>query len=237
MARYQLLGSPTVKNLNLFIGSLIILLVGIGVLGFFFGSNCGSGWIQLKIGQTSVCGIKTEPPCPNPADCVRDVAKLVSVEAYPVQARLEFINQPDLIYGLDQILDQLGFEEKFVILAYGRVVAGFDLSKIKDDDVWSDGKRIRIQLPPPEILYEPNIDHNRTQIVTDKGFCPDLICPESIELSGPILVQAQEQMRAESIQNLKILDRAAESARNSLEKFFRLVGYEEVEVLIDQHPL
>ena len=177
------------------------------------------------------------PPCPNPADCVRDVAKLVSVEADAVQARLEFTNQPGLASWLDPVLVQLGVEEKFVILAYGRVVAGFDLEKIEDGDVWADGKRIRIQLPPPEILYEPNIDHARTQIISEGGLCPELVCPESIELAGPVLLQAQEQMRTASVQELRILDQAAESARNSLEKFFSLLGYEEIEILIDQQPI
>jgi len=225
------------KDLKLLISGIVILLVGVGLLSFWFGSGCGSGWIELRVGETDICGEPVVSPCPNPADCVRDVAKLVSVEAYPVQSRLEYVNQPDLAGWLDPVLAQLGLEEKFVILAYGRVVAGFDLQKIRDEDVWSDGKRIRIQLPPPEILYEPNIDHSRTQIISDKGFCPDLLCPESIELTGPALIQAQEQMRIESIENLKILNRAAESAQESLEKFFLLIGYEEVEILIDQHPL
>jgi hypothetical protein len=226
------------KSLKLLIIGVVILLVGFSILAFVFGSGCGSGWISLRIGDSYVCDKRNdEPPCPIPADCVRDVAKLVSVEAYPVQARLEYENQPDLADWLDPVLVNLGLHEKFVILAYGRVVAGFDLQKIQDADVWTDGKRIRIQLPPPEILYEPNIDHNRTQIVSDNGFCPDLVCPESIELTGPALNQAQEQMRAASIQELKLLDRAAVSARDSLEKFFLLLGYEEVEILIDQHPI
>lgn len=227
------------KNLNSLIGGLVILLVIVGIFGFLFGSGCGSGWIHLIIGQTEICGDPPpSPPCPDPDDCVREVAKLVSIEAYPVQARLEFVNEPNLTgWPVDSVLTHLGLQEKFVILAYGRVVAGFDLSKIRDEDVWSDGKRIRIQLPPPEILYEPNIDFSQTQIISEKGFCPDLVCPESIELAGPALIQAQEQMRVKSINELKLLDRAAESARESLEKFFRLVGYEEVEILIDQHPL
>ena len=225
------------KNLNPLILGLVILLIGLTILSFIFGSGCGSGWIELRIGETEICGEPVMPPCPNLADCVRDVAKLVSVEAYPVQAKLEYVNQPDLADWLNPVLIRLGLEEKFVVLAYGRVVAGFDLEKIKDENVWSDGKRIRIQLPPPEILYEPNIDHSMTQIISDQGFCPDLLCPESIELAGPALIQAQDQMLAESIHNLKVLDRAAVSAHDSLEKFFHLLGYEEVEILIDQHPL
>ncbi|RMH00875.1 MAG: DUF4230 domain-containing protein [Chloroflexi bacterium] len=227
------------KNQNPVLIGFVILVVGVTLISFIFGSGCGSGWIELRVGDNYVCrGESNElPPCPDPAECVREVAKLVSVEAYPVQARLEVTNQPDLADWLNPILKKLGLEEKFVILAYGRVVAGFDLKKINDGDVWTDGKRIRIQLPPPEILYEPVVDASMTQIVSESGVCPDLVCPESIELAGPVLAQAQEQMRTTSIQELKLLDRAAESARKSLEKFFRLLGYEEVEILIDWYPL
>lgn len=228
----------TMRTTKFFLGGLVLMVVGLGLISFVLGTGCSSGWIQLKLGDSPVCTEPApEPPCPIPADCVREVAKLVSVEAYPVQARLERVNQPDLGGWLDPILSRLGLEEKFVILAYGRVVAGFDLQKLKDEDVWSDGKRIRIQLPPPEILYEPNIDHSRTQIISDKGFCPALVCPESIELAGPALLEAQAQMRTASTEELKLLDRAAASARESLDKFFRLLGYEEVEIIIDQHPL
>ncbi len=226
------------KNQNPFIISLVVLLVGFAIFSFVFGTGCGSGWIQLTIGDSTICtGAPELPPCPIPADCVRDVAKLVSVEAYPVQARLEFVNQPDLSDWLNPVLTKLGLEERFVILAYGRVVAGFDLQKIKDEDVWSDGKQIRIQLPPPEILYEPNIDNTRTEIISNGGLCPGLICPEAIELTGQALVQVQEQMRTTSVQELHLLDQAAESARDSLTNLFLLLGYEKVEILIDQHPL
>ncbi len=227
------------KNQSPFIIGLVLLLVGFIILGFVLGSGCGSGWVRLTLGETVVCAGPPElPPCPNPADCVRDVAKLVSVEAYPVQAQLEVVNKPDVTGTLaDDILSKLGLNERIVILAYGRVVAGFDLTKIKDGDVWADGKHIRIQLPPPEILYDPIIDPARTQIISDRGFCPDLVCPKSIELAGPMLAEAQEKMRASSVQDLQLLDRAADSARESLTKFFNLLGFEEVEILIDQHPL
>jgi len=227
------------KNANALLIGVAIMLAAITVLGFWFGSGCNSGLIVFRIGDSYICdGPEELPPCPNPADCVRDVAKLVSEEAYPVQAKLEIVNKPDLTGTIiDEGLRKLGLNEKIVILAYGRVVAGFDLEKIEDGDVWAEGKHIRIQLPPPEILYDPMIDPARTQIISDRGFCPDLVCPKSIELAGPMLAEAQEKMRASSVQDLQLLDRAADSARNSLEKFFKLLGYEQVEILIDQHPL
>ncbi|MCG3212553.1 MAG: hypothetical protein FOGNACKC_06223 [Anaerolineae bacterium] len=227
------------KNANALLIGLAIMLAVIAVLGFWFGSGCNSGLIVFRIGDSYICdGPEELPPCPNPADCVRDVAKLVSVEAYPVQAQLEVVNKPDVTGTFaDDILSKLGLNERIVILAYGRVVAGFDLTKIKDGDVWADGKHIRIQLPPPEILYDPIIDPARTQIISDRGFCPDLVCPKSIELAGPMLAEAQEKMRASSVQDLQLLDRAADSARASLTRFFNLLGFEEVEILIDQHPL
>jgi hypothetical protein len=120
------------KNLNPLTVGLVILLVGVGVLSYFFSSGCGSGWIQLSIGQTDVCSENVEPPCPNPADCVRDVAKLVSVEAYPVQAKLEYVNQPDLADWLNPLLAKLGLEEKFFFETHPILLANLTPTPLND---------------------------------------------------------------------------------------------------------
>lgn len=224
------------QNIGWLVGCFVMILLGMSALSF----ACGSDWIQLNLGQVKICGSVEPPPSPPPcyAECTREVAKLVSVEAY-MMTDIEYVNRPDLPELFGKISGLVGLEEKFVVLVYGTVVAGFDLTEIKDNAVYIDGKRIQLQLPPPKILYEPIIDHNRTRIIYHSDRCPDFMCTESVELVNPILVEAQKRMVTESIENedIRILDRAAESAHKHFESFFKSLGYEEIHIYIDRHPM
>ncbi len=55
--------------------------------------------------------------------------------------------------------------QKVLIIVHGTVTAGIDLSKLKPEDVTvsPDGKRVRIKLPPAEILSK-YLDESQTQI-------------------------------------------------------------------------
>jgi hypothetical protein len=225
------------KNIGWLVGCFFVILLISVASGAGFA--CGSDWIQLNLGPFQICG--GPPPAPSPdvchdAACVREVAKLVSAEAYLV-TDIEYVNRPNLPEPLKKISELVGLEEKFVILANGTVVAGFDLEEIKDDAVWSDGKRIQLHLPPPKILYPPIINH--TKIIYHSDKCPDLICTETVQSIDPILAEIQQRMITESIENkdIKLLDRAATSAQKHFEEFFKSLGYEEIRIIIDPYPM
>ena len=48
-----------------------------------------------------------------------------------------------------------------ICIAEGEVVAGFDLAKVTEDDIFVVGTTVLLMLPPPEILYS-RIDNEKT---------------------------------------------------------------------------
>ena len=51
-----------------------------------------------------------------------------------------------------------------MLIAYGEVAAGFDLSDLEEGDLWMDGTRVQLHLPAPRILYT-RLDSERTHVV------------------------------------------------------------------------
>lgn len=55
-------------------------------------------------------------------------------------------------------------ENRVLLVAHGIVKAGVDFQRLQPEDVEITGRRIRIKLPPPQII-DSYLDENKTQIV------------------------------------------------------------------------
>jgi hypothetical protein len=55
------------------------------------------------------------------------------------------------------------FGDRILLIAHGNVIAGFDLSKLKENDVSVEGKTLRLTLPPPQILTA-SLDSQETKV-------------------------------------------------------------------------
>src|SRR5664279_1855878 len=53
------------------------------------------------------------------------------------------------------------YGDKILLIAHGKVIAGFDLSKISAQDIHIDGSRLTVKLPPPEIFLTA-LDNEQT---------------------------------------------------------------------------
>lgn len=213
-------------------GGVLLILV---LVSFGIGRACGTGWLQLRLGGFQICGqLGCGPADVTPGE-IREVAKLVSIEMDEM-AHFKQIISPDLPFSdyLLPITKFFGIEDEIDVSVYGTVTAGFDLDKIHENDLWTDGKRVVLQLPPPEILYIPV---NKIVINDHDDWCPNLICADSVEATDEIINRAKTQMIVHSSGDGKILERAAESARRHYEKFFQMMGYEDITIYIDHHPL
>lgn len=127
----------------------------------------------------------------------------------------------------DDVRKYLNIKEKVVMLVYGDVKAGFDLSKIGENDLWVDGKRVQLTLPPPEIL-SASVDFERSHIVSyDKSF---------IFGNDPALEQATLAMGKKAIIDSALENDVLELARQYGKLFFenhlRSLGFEEVRVFV-----
>jgi hypothetical protein len=122
----------------------------------------------------------------------------------------------------------LGIKEQVLLLAYGDVKAGFDLSTLSDEDLWTDGTRVQLHLPAPEVL-STSIDYDRTHAVFHQG---TLLMSRDINWEGEIFETAQDAIREEAVE-AGILEDAARYGQLYFENLLRSLGFAEVQVVVD----
>lgn len=198
------------------IGAIVIVaLACIGSFTFLAGQIAGTR-------ATS----PTNTPLPPP---------VVSIQSIKAQAELSTVeyNTVTEIYNEtppEGIIDEfLGNKEQLLILVYGEVRAGFDLSKLNEDDIWTDGTRVRLVLPPPEILTT-SIDFERTHVVYYEN---NLIFDNNNpNLQGEALKQAQDAIKEAALTE-GVLERANDFGQLYFENFLHSAGFTDVEVVVD----
>jgi hypothetical protein len=158
---------------------------------------------------------------------------VVTIQGIKSQAKLSTIeyNTVSEIYREDVpegwLDGLLGTKERLLMLVYGDVQAGFDLEKLNEEDLWTDGKRVRLVLPAPEILNS-SIDFDRTHIVYYEN---NLVLEKNNpNLQGEALAEAQKAIEQAALED-GILDKANTHGKLYYENFLRSLGFTEVEVV------
>jgi hypothetical protein len=168
--------------------------------------------------------VPTFTPIPPPEVTITDIraaAELTTVE-YQAVAEIQDERVPD------DFRQYLGIKEQVLLLAYGDVKAGFDLSGLSEENVWTDGTRVQLHLPPPEIL-STSIDYDRTHAVYHRG---TLLMSRDINWEGEIYDTAQDAIRQEAVE-AGILEDAARYGQLYFENFLRSLGFTDVQVVVD----
>lgn len=120
--------------------------------------------------------------------------------------------------------------EKLVLLACGKVKAGIDLGKLKEDDVVSsaDGVTVTVRLPKAEILDTYLVDEADQPCTTRVYDRTNLILiPAAKDLESQAREQAVEAIRKTAEQS-GILDEAQRNAQAVIERMLMLAGYKAV---------
>ena len=133
-----------------------------------------------------------------------------------IEARVERGNFLDALLG-----------DRLLLIASGNVIAGVDLSKLKDSDVTlsSDGKNITLRLPPSEI-FSKGLDNERTRVYDRQT---GLLAKQQKDLE----TQARQEAEAEILKAAcegGIMQKAADEAQRSMERFLKLLDFETVTV-------
>ena len=167
----------------------------------------------------------TPSPTPRPPTVtvlsLRQLAELATVEMTQV-ADIEKEQVPD------DFRKYLGGKERILMLVYGKVKAGFDLQKLEEDDLWTDGTRVQLTLPPPEIL-SVEIDFDNTRIITyERSF----FVGNDPNLQAALLEEAQAALKEAAIK-AGILDLAAQYGQVFFENHLRSLGFEDVRVYVE----
>lgn len=211
------------KRQYLLLGAIAVAaLLGVGLIAFLAGSLLG--------GETAAAPTATAPPTDTPLP-----PPVVTIQGIRSQAKLSTVEQTTVteIYNEnvpDGWLDGLlGTKERLLMLTYGSVQAGFDLEKLDEDQLWTDGKRVRLVLPAPEIISS-SIDFERTRIIYYENSL--LLDDNNPNLQGEALAQAKDAIEQAALE-AGILNQANDFGRLYFENFLYSLGFTEVEVVVD----
>ncbi|MGQ9903597.1 MAG: DUF4230 domain-containing protein [Anaerolineae bacterium] len=120
--------------------------------------------------------------------------------------------------------------ERLVLLACGRVKAGINLSKLKEEDIRTseDGLTVTIRLPKPEIFDAYLIDDS-TQPCTTRVYDRTnlILLPAAKDLESQAREQAVNAIRDTAIQS-GVLEDADRNARAVIERMLLMAGYQAV---------
>ncbi len=202
----------------------VVALIGIAVMAYLVGT------LASPISQATPTPLPTAEPTATPLpppivtiNGIKSQAKLSTVE-YRTVAEVYNENLPE--GWLDEFL---GTKERLLMLVYGDVRAGFDLEKLSEDSLWTDGQRVRLVLPAPEILNS-SIDFDQTHIVYYENNL--LLEDNNPNLQGEALKQAKSAIEQAAVE-AGILSRANEYGQLYYENFLYSLGFTDVEVVVD----
>ncbi len=115
--------------------------------------------------------------------------------------------------------------KRLIFIAKGEVISGFDLSELNEKSIIRRGKSIVVKLPPARIL---------DVVINPSGF-------ETFIEQGEITFEESKKFHEDArrifdrnARDKGILKNSAEQGRQMLEKFFRLLGFESVDIIIPE---
>lgn len=139
-----------------------------------------------------------------------------------IEAKVERGNPLDLLLG-----------DRLLLIASGEVIAGVDLSKLRDTDVVisADGTSIELKLPPSEIFVK-RLDTDRTRVYDRQQ---GVLAPENKDLESQARAQAEGEILNAACES-NIMQKAANDAQRSMEQFLKLLDFERVTVTSSAGP-
>ncbi len=124
-------------------------------------------------------------------------------------------------------LKQFLFGDKLLLVANGKVIAGFDLSRLQSQDFSGSGNSITIRLPAPQIL-SVILDNAETKVFDRRQ---GVLTKGDIDLEAAARQQAETAIRSAACQG-KILKEASKNAEEQIKIIFKSSGFNNVTVII-----
>ena len=208
-----------------FIGWLLVITLVLGTV-----VTVGSVWLMSNTAR-DLFNLDTR------TTIVTSQAVVESIRRVNKQILIEHYNTVDIDYSEapEGWLRVLPIAQNFVLLLKGRVPAGFDLSTLAEGDVWvsSDGRRVQLILPPPEIFADNvNLDLEHSRLLAQNDSCPDFLCQNQLEVfQAELLPEGRELLINASLRS-GILDEVARDGQLYYENLLRGLGFSEVRVVV-----
>lgn len=125
--------------------------------------------------------------------------------------------------------NELLFGDRILLIAHGEVIAGFDLSRLENKDIQTNGDSMIVKLPSPEILIT-SLDSNQTRVYDRRR---GLLARDDKDLETKARVAAQEAIQKAACDG-GILDEASTNARKQLTALFKTLGFVTITIDIPQ---
>lgn len=121
------------------------------------------------------------------------------------------------------------FGDRILLIAHGQVIGGFDLSKVKEQDIQVEGSTLKMTLPAPEILVT-RLDSEQTRVYDrDQG----LLTRGDRDLESEARKEAEAVIKDAACKG-GILQEASKNARNQMTTQFKGLGFTTVVIDIPE---
>jgi hypothetical protein len=205
------------------VGILILMAVGI-YAGVSVVQNAANEAIQPVSDLTGDLGTQvaqilnpTPTILPDPITVVREVNSLARLET--IQYSVEKVVTAETGQAFLGVL----FGDRLLLVAHGEVIAGVDLTKFTDEDIYIENGLLFIRLPEPEI-FVATLDNERSYIYDRQiGF----LRRGNTELETAARRAAEVEIERAAISD-GILEQAERNAEEFLRRLFLQMGFPEV---------
>lgn len=209
--------------LNFFLKSLmskiatLVLIAGLLVGGWYYIQSLEFNLFGLSFGGE----LKIENTA-NVVEKIKEISELTTA-CYYEEAVLKDSKVEKNEGGFLGLID-METSKEIVIIAKGKVRAGFDLSKVTEDKINIKNDTIGITLPEPEI-FDVIINPSDYEMYIEEG-----------KWSHEEVTALQTNYRTQLLEKAKdagILNKAKESGKKRLENLFQTFGFSVVELKMD----
>ena len=185
----------------------------------------GLSVVQALTGQAGGIDGVLAPPPPTPTVVVLPPVLDVITKQPKLETTAYFLST---VADVSQRVGLLEQEQRVVLVACAKVIAGIDLSRLTAENVVANGDSVVIDLPEPEI-FDTVLIEDRDPPCTYVAFRTDGILLEAAkDLETEARRQAIEKFRESALGN-GILDEARTNAQTEIRRLLFLVGYKLVE--------
>ena len=211
---------PTPRRGFPWLAALLVLVLGAGVgvlfLGYVARTATKGLWDQLASAVTG----RTHTEFHSQPAIVAKIQQLQRLEtvAYTtdkiVEGDRESLILPDFLAG-----------DKLLLVAHGEVIAGIDLSHLKNSDVVITGKNIRVHLPEAEV-FSARLDSAQTRVYSRTT---GLLVAADENLESEVRQKAEQQIRDGALAD-GILRKAQQNAQSTVKSMLFGLGFDNVQV-------
>ncbi len=196
----------------------VFLGMMLGLILFSVFTHVAKAGVWTKIaGILSGRATRIDTSSPSVVDKIRQLSRLETVD-YSIEKIVEGDKEnpylPSFLVG-----------DKLMLVAHGEVIAGVDLSQIKQGDVSVDGDTITVTLPPPQILAT-RLDNGRTRVYSRTT---GVLLEPDPNLESQVRQTAEQQFTQAALDD-GVLDKARQNARTGVTALLSGLGFHHVNV-------